>query len=276
MSAPANERFTVTLQGFSAFERTALASFFRLAAQRTPSYVQVDAIDRCDFIIADADHAASMKAVQSAGRVADTVFVGARAPQGAMAWLARPIDPMHIVRELDSLVDQRQTAPSVLGPPIEPAGVAGFGSSTLGAFAGHDDEAGPDVLVVEDSAIARRFLQVRLQRLGYHVHIAHDAEEALALLRHQRFLMVFLDVVLGAEGNLDGLQVCQQLKHDPAYAAARNPKVVMVTGLAGAMDKVRGELAGCDAYLTKPLLEAEFVKTLQQLDPGLRFRSVAG
>jgi CheY-like chemotaxis protein len=135
---------------------------------------------------------------------------------------------------------------------------------------------GPEVLVVEDSSIARRFMQVRLQRLGYHVHLADSADAALALLRQQRFQIVFLDVTLGPAGNPDGLQICQQIKHDPAYAAASRPKVVMVTGLAGAMDKVRGELAGCDAYLTKPLMYAELLKTLQELDPGLAFRSVTG
>ena len=35
------EQYTVALQGFSAFERGALASFFRLSVQRSPSYVQV-------------------------------------------------------------------------------------------------------------------------------------------------------------------------------------------------------------------------------------------
>src|ERR1043165_6258826 len=120
MPAASDERYTVALRGFSGFERAALASFFRLAAERTPSFVQVERIDRSDFVIADADHAASLQAVMAAGRLRDTVLVGASAPPGAMAWLQRPIDPMHIVRELDSLVEQRQSSPGELRAALAP------------------------------------------------------------------------------------------------------------------------------------------------------------
>lgn len=280
MTERAEERYTVALQGFSEFERTALASFFRLAAQRSPSYVQVDRIDRSDFVIADADHKASLQSVMAAERSRDTVFVGTRAPQGAMAWLPRPIDPMHIVRELDSLVEQRQSSPGDLHAALAPVGPAaqehdpqgiasGFGALDAGG-------AGPEVLVAEDSAIARRFLQVRLQQLGYRVHLARDGDEAMALLRRERFALAFLDVVLGPPGSLDGLRICQQLKHDPAVAGEHAPKVVLVTGLSGAMDRVRGSLAGCDAYLTKPLSEAQLLHALRTLDPGFAAREQPG
>jgi len=215
MSAPTDERYTVALQGFSEFERTALASFFRLAAQRTPSYVQVDRIDRSDFVIADADHKTSLQAVMTAGRSPDTVFVGASAPQGAMAWLPRPIDPMHIVRELDSLVELRHSSPGGLAADATDSGVdvllgdtgpsSLWSSSDFGGLEAHHGAPGPDVLVVEDSSIARRFLQVRLQRLGYRVHLAVSGEGALEAIERQRFALVFLDVMLGAPGRLDGL-----------------------------------------------------------------------
>jgi CheY-like chemotaxis protein len=286
MAARSAEHYTVALQGFSEFERGALSSFFRLAAQRSPSYVQVDTVERSDFVIADADHSASLQTVLAAGRQHDTVFVGARAPQGAMAWLPRPIDPVHIVRELDSMVEQRQSGPGALAAALA-APVAGnaarqpqaaapsrWGASSLGpldalASAG---ASGPDVLVAEDSAIARRFLQMRLQRLGYQVHLADDGEAAMALLKRQSFALVFLDVVLGPPGSLDGLKICQQIKQHPRLGAENGPKIVLVTGLSGAVDRVRGSLAGCDAYLTKPLLDAEFMHALHTLDPGLAFR----
>ncbi len=281
MPARAAEHYTVALQGFSDFERGALASFFRLAMERTPSYEQVDNVARSDFVIADADHDASLQTVLDAGRQHDTVFVGARAPQGAMAWLPRPIDPVHIVRELDSMVEQRQSGPgalaAALAPPVPHAvpvrsASTRSGASTLGAFDALDAPSGPDVLIAEDSAIARRFLQMRLQRLGYRVHMANDGDEVMAMVQRQRFALVFLDVVLGPPGSLDGLKICQHLKHNPLFGGENAPKVVMVTGLSGAIDRVRGSLAGCDAYLTKPLLEDEFMHALHTLDPGLAFR----
>jgi hypothetical protein len=73
MTAPSH-RYTVALQGFTPFERGALASFFRLAASRTPAYVQAERLDACDFVVADGDDARSVQAVRDAGRMADTVF----------------------------------------------------------------------------------------------------------------------------------------------------------------------------------------------------------
>ena len=81
MAARPDEQYTVAFQEFSAFERGTLSSFFRFAAARTPSYIEVDRLDRCDFVVADADHAGSLSLVQRAGRTSDTVFVGLRAPR---------------------------------------------------------------------------------------------------------------------------------------------------------------------------------------------------
>ena len=50
----------------------------------------------------------------------------------------------------------------------------------------------------------------------------------------------------------------------------RVPAVVFVTGRVGTSDRVRATLAGCDAYLTKPLTEAAFVATLADNDPLFR------
>lgn len=245
-------------------ERVAVSRFFRLATHRTVSYVKAERLDQCDFIVANTDHERSLQAVLEARRAGDTVFVGSRAPQGAMACVARPVDPAHILRELDGAVERRRAL--VRQTPAE-ANTPGDVSATAGLSVPGDSSRG-DVLVVEDSAIARRFLQMRLQRLGYRVHLACDAEQALSLLAHERFRLVFIDVVLGPPGSVDGLTLCQQLKQDPALAAAGLPKVAIVTGRGSETDRVRGLLAGCDAYLRKPLAEAAFLQALRTLDPG--------
>ena len=269
--------YTVALQGFSDFERQALASFFRLAAQRSPAYVQVGPVDHGDFVIADADHQSALDAVQTAGRALDTVFVGSKAPEGAMAWLPRPIDPMHIVRELDALVTQRRAAQAGFDQTPLLAGVdlllhemdlPSHGQRSAGPRRADHRGSGRDVLIVEDSAIARKFLQLRLQRLGYRVHLAHTGAQALELNESQPFSVVFLDIVLGDADSLDGLQVCQAIRQTPSAFEGHSPAIVMVTGSSSAADRVRGQLAGCNAYLTKPLIEAEFMATLRQVDPA--------
>jgi two-component system, cell cycle response regulator len=266
--APATTRFAVALQGFSAFERSALASYFRLAAQRIPAYHQVDSIARADFVIADADQPAAVEAVLAAGRAGDTIFVGGLPPPGALACMVRPIEPRHVQRVLDALAATRADLPPMpanasrsdpvrveLGrcSPPQPAPSAGGGG-------------GRPVLVVDDSGIARKFLAQRLGRFGYAAQMAGSAEQALEMLAEQPYAIVFADVVLGEPGSSDGLALCQQIKRSAARAPV--PAVVIVSGHAGAPDRVRGSLAGCDAYLGKPVDEAELVHALRRVDPA--------
>ena len=292
------DTFTVAIEGFSAFERQALASFFRLAARRSPAFRQVDEPGMADFLIADADHAASVAAVRRGQRVEDTVFIGAAAPEGAAAWLPRPIDPVHVMRALDELVELRLSAPEPpsammdLDPmevdtlrgglddlpqrraePPAPAAEAAPEPSPAPAASRPRGGGGREVLLVEDSPIARQFLKQRLQHLGYRVIECASGEAALDLLSRRTFEMVFLDVVLGPPGSIDGLQLCQRLKQRGAQRAGLRTVVVMVTGLDGATDRVRGSLAGCDAYLTKPLHESEFIATLLQVDPAFEWQA---
>jgi CheY-like chemotaxis protein len=252
MSKGIQLRYSVALEGFSAFERAAIGSFFRLAAQRAPAYVEATDLADADFIIADGDQPAALQRIAHAGRLADTVFVGAQAPAGAGSRVARPIAPTRLVRELDLLLERRL---ALLDGPATSSGA-------------NVNVSGKPVLVVDDSRIAQRYLQMNLQALGYRVQLARTAIEALRLLSSQAFAIVFLDAVLDpAATGADGFALCQHIRRRASHPGGLVPGVVMVTSLTGSADRVRGELAGCDAYLTKPLAMEAFRRTLRQLDP---------
>jgi twitching motility two-component system response regulator PilG len=55
--------------------------------------------------------------------------------------------------------------------------------------------------------------------------------------------------------------VCKIIKKNPT---TKDVPVVMLTGKSSAMDKVKGSLAGCQAYLTKPIDSKEFQTTLEK------------
>src|SRR4249920_1151799 len=111
----------VALLGFSAFERNALASYFRLAARRSPAYVHVLDVDEARFVVADADQSGVPELLQALGRITDAVFVGAQGPEGAASWMMRPIDPVHVLRELDALVAMRDNPGTGPLPLLAPA-----------------------------------------------------------------------------------------------------------------------------------------------------------
>jgi two-component system, cell cycle response regulator len=262
-SPPAARR--ILLLGFGSFERHALASYLRLSGSRSPAYAQAESIAEADYVIADADHPGAIDQVMAADRLADTVFIGSLAPEAALGWAMRPIDPLQVFREIDAAVALRESAPTSAPVPLAPT------NSGPGALDGPLRRAGdvvapPLALIVDDSEIALRFLQRQLEALGLRTESATNSTRALQLLSQQRFGAVFLDVDLGPGSEMDGLTLCQHLKrsHRPP-GTGLPPKVVMVSAHAAPTDRVRGTLAGCDAYLSKPLDDEALRARLRQL-----------
>ncbi len=126
-------------------------------------------------------------------------------------------------------------------------------------------ENAPDIdhiLVVDDSDIALKFMRNRLSRFGFHADLVNSGEEALGKMNTRPYKFVFLDVMM--EG-LDGYQTCRAIKQRK-YSDGKPPVVVMLTSRGGTIDKIRGTLAGCDAYLTKPLNERDLIAVLAKHD----------
>lgn len=267
-SGPAPAAYRVMLLGFGEFERHALASYLRLSGTREPAYTQVTTLAEADFVIADADHAGAIDEVAGADRVADTVFIGSLAPDGALAWAMRPIDPLQVFRELDAAVGLRRSGEAPAG---DRPGHEGPATTSPGDLDGPMRRAGDTTpptaaLVVDDSEIALRFLQRQLNTIGLRTETASNSKQALQLLAQQRFDVVFLDVDLGPMSEMDGLALCQQLKSAPrAPGTGLAPKVLMVSAHNSPTDRVRGTFAGCDAYLAKPLEDELLRRQLRQL-----------
>lgn len=292
MTAPAHR---VGLLGFGAFERSTLASCFRLEGPRDPAYVLAEMPSEADWLVVDADHPAAVQVVLAAERLGETVFIGSHAPSGAQAWLPRPIDPVHLMRELDGLVAQRAaTVPAALpraelplpaarppaGHPPAAAHTAAAGGEpalTPAAAPRRPRRAGaaasPVALLVDDSEIALHFLARKLQRWGLSCLLASDSTYALQLLASRPFDFVFIDVELGPGSALDGLALCQRIRdrHPPHDAGA--PLLALVSAHHGELDRVRGTFAGADAYLGKPLDDAELARLLRA--HGLREQAAA-
>jgi CheY-like chemotaxis protein len=286
-SVPARPALRVALLGFGDFERSALVSYLRLSRSREPSYEEAASLEQADFVIADADHAGTLDTVIGADRVGDTVFIGSLAPDGALGWMMRPIDPLQVFRELDATValrlsrrtaalaaaarDTTLRAPGVTQAPREaqaapasaPARPAPGPPRRVG-----DVSAPTAALLVDDSEIALRYLERQLQALGLRTETASSSQRALELLAKQAYDVVFLDVDLGPNSELDGLALCQHVKRHRQRNKATPPVVVMVSAHAGTTDRVRGSFAGCDAYLGKPLDDDALRRSLRSL--GLR------
>lgn len=125
-------------------------------------------------------------------------------------------------------------------------------------------------LLIDDSELALHFLELRLQPWGLVTERAMTSGRAIELLAKHNYDFVFLDVELGLSSDLDGLALCQHIKRHQDASAALSSAVFLVSAHCTEADRVRGRLAGCDAFLGKPLNELELQRLL--LRHGLKAR----
>jgi CheY-like chemotaxis protein len=102
-------------------------------------------------------------------------------------------------------------------------------------------------LVVDDNVTVREFMKNQLAPFAFNVDFAESGEQAVGMTGAKHYTCVFLDVVMPG---IDGYQVCKLIK---SKKSVKKTAVVMLTSKGSPFDKIRGAMAGCDAYLTKPV-----------------------
>ena len=115
------------------------------------------------------------------------------------------------------------------------------------------------VLIAEDDANLRQGLIDLLEGEGYEVYPAEDGQKALDCFRQQTPDLVLLDIMLP---EIDGFEVCQRIKNDPA---TRDIPVIMLTAKKSREDMARGEKVGADWYITKPFKSAMVMDIIESL-----------
>ena len=100
------------------------------------------------------------------------------------------------------------------------------------------------ILIVDDSALARRMMRQILESAGYEVEEATDGAQALERYFLNRHDLVFLDNVMDRMYGLEVLTKFREL----------NPEVRVVMATADVQTSTREEAkaAGASAYITKP------------------------
>lgn len=113
------------------------------------------------------------------------------------------------------------------------------------------------ILVVDDEEDMLDLIREPLLREGFEVLTALSGRDALKIIRSQTPDLVLLDLMLP---DLDGLEVCRQMKWDPV--TARIP-VLMVTGKSDEADVVLGLGLGAEDYVTKPFRIKELIARIK-------------
>jgi DNA-binding response OmpR family regulator len=109
----------------------------------------------------------------------------------------------------------------------------------------------PTILIVEDHRPTRTFLADNLLADGYEPLVAATAGDGLRLMAVQNPDLAVIDLCLP---DRDGLDLVRELRASDGTASRVDPNlpVIVLTGRAGELDRVRGFERGCDDYLVKP------------------------
>ncbi|MCC7262464.1 MAG: response regulator [Candidatus Latescibacteria bacterium] len=113
------------------------------------------------------------------------------------------------------------------------------------------------LLIVDDTPQNLQVLGGILREQGYKLSVAQSGAQALEVARRVLPELILLDVMMP---EMDGFEVCQHLKADPATAEI---PVIFLTAKTEAEDVVRGFELGAVDYVTKPFNPPELLKRVQ-------------
>lgn len=118
------------------------------------------------------------------------------------------------------------------------------------------------ILLAEDDAAMRRFLEITLQRAGYEVTSAEDGLAAMQIALSEKFDAVVADAVMP---NLTGHDLCRMLRQNPAF---KHAPLIILSGLEQEVS-ANVEQNCADNYLVKGgELKKELITALSNLLPG--------
>ncbi len=109
------------------------------------------------------------------------------------------------------------------------------------------------ILIVDDDAHIREVVTFALEKAGFAVTAAENGEQALRRFSAERPALVVLDILMP---ELDGTEVCRQLRADPAN---RSVPIIFVSSKDDEVDRIVGLELGGDDYIGKPFSPRELV-----------------
>jgi two-component system cell cycle response regulator CtrA len=113
------------------------------------------------------------------------------------------------------------------------------------------------VLLVEDDNATARAIELMLKSESFNVYITNLGEEGLDLGKLYDYDIILLDLNLP---DMSGLEVLRSLR----ISRVKTP-ILILTGLGGVEDKVRGLGFGADDYMTKPFHKDELVARIHAI-----------
>jgi len=182
---------------------------------------------------------------------------------GSEFTISWPINPAKLLQSLDNYtIRHLHYCPEFeIGSETEPsiATVKNIKAINLNANLQNIQRENPlKVLIADDSLAVRRQLKIGFDALNAKLNLVEDGESAVKAAESEKYDVIFLDVVMPG---IDGYAACKSIRRSKLN---KNTPVVMLTSRSSKFDKLKGVLAGCDTYLTKPINHSEFKEVTEK------------
>ena len=122
----------------------------------------------------------------------------------------------------------------------------------------------PRVLIVDDERYLTSIVSLKLRQAGYEVEVTGDGEEALVAAREAAAAGRGFDVIVTdfQMPIMSGLDLCQQLKAEPATA---NVPVVMLTARGHEIPPGETDTTNIRSLMAKPFSARELVEKVREI-----------
>ncbi len=255
--------------GFPEQQRSKVEKILRLSRRRDYELVAFDETALPDVLLVFGEEALSAPSVSAlpADYRRRLVLVSRQKPKEvSLPHIGYPLISSRVIRVLDGIVDR--TIDSVPLTDSDAPLAADVSESKKVALSDESrtQEPEPDdnalsVLVVDDSAPMRQALADQLVALpmAMQISFAEDGASALSVTDQQHFDLIFLDIMMPG---IDGFETCTQLRQK---AHIKKTPIIMLSSKTSPLDEVKGIMAGCSTYLTKPIVPDEFQKVIRRV-----------
>lgn len=115
------------------------------------------------------------------------------------------------------------------------------------------------VLIVDDSKTEIMFLTELLQKNGFVVRSAENADEAFKRLTEEKPDLILMDVVMPGQ---NGFQLTRSINRTPEYT---DVPIIICTSKNLETDRVWGMRQGARDYITKPVDPSELLAKIKAL-----------
>lgn len=251
----------VGLRGFSKKNAEKLEKIFQATESRKRTYSVAKLTDQTDLLIIDIDEQTvfdSKKHVDAMNPQMPMVTVGASDnPEGSGYHIKGLLLATRVIHVLDQVkIPARNTqtfintkqAPEVGCYEVDIDGIA-------------DKTYVHTVLVVDDSEIMRKIIELELKKASQplNVDFAESGEQALTMVSAKTYDFIFLDVMMPG---MDGYETCGQIRKNNEM---KKTPIIMLSANTSPLDEVKGVMAGCTNYVTKPIKSDEFQNMLDRI-----------